>query len=268
MAISSNKKSKIRKIYKNTPFNQKHQEKIFWNNYWKEKIKYYQKYGEIFEIRNRWGFFCNQELHHHYKSLVGDFRNLSIIECGAGSGYNSCLMALEGAKTTVIDSSPEAIKYAKIVASRMKVNKKMRFICEDILNFKPTKTFDLAWNCGVIEHYSDRDAILIIEKMVTLVKSGGRIIITIPNLLSPEGIYRMLKKIIKRERISERYITPTHLKKIMELARLTEVKIIPVNYFLPSFLPSQYANFARKFQITKFIKSLSWLFSGIGIVLK
>ena len=45
-------------------------EKLFWNNHWDKMIDYYKKYGEIFEIRDKWDFYCNEALHDHYKTIV------------------------------------------------------------------------------------------------------------------------------------------------------------------------------------------------------
>jgi len=83
-------------------------EKLYWDSYWNKMIDYYKKYDEIFEIRDKWDFYCNEALHSHYKAIVKetlgkDFKNLKCIEAGCGGGYESALMARDGAEVTVLD---------------------------------------------------------------------------------------------------------------------------------------------------------------------
>jgi 2-polyprenyl-3-methyl-5-hydroxy-6-metoxy-1,4-benzoquinol methylase len=99
-------------------------EKLYWDTHWNKMIDYYKKYGEIFEIRNKWDFYCNEALHSYYKEIVKetldkDFKNLKCIEVGYGGCYESALMAQDGAEVTVLDYSEKAIEYVKIVSGRV-----------------------------------------------------------------------------------------------------------------------------------------------------
>lgn len=237
------------------------QEEILWNNYWRDMIKYFQDHGEIFEINNKWDFYCNEALHSHYKSIVKDFKKFSCIECGCGGGYESAMMATDGANVNVLDYSSEALRYAKIVSQRLGVENKIKFINNDVFDFYSNDLYDLAWNCGVIEHYKDEKIVLIIRKMKSLIKNGGKIAITIPNLLSPQSIHWMLTKGKK----SERYISHKKLINIMRNAGLKNVEIVMLNYWLPSFLPYNWAVKISKLKYLNKIKYLPWLFTGIGI---
>ncbi len=164
-------------------------EKLFWNYHWDNMIRYYKKHEEIFEINDKWDFYCNEALHEHYKSVVKDFNNIKCIECGSGGGYESALMTKDGAKVMVLDYSSKAIEYAKIVNQRIGVGDRIKFINNDIFNFSAEEEYDLAWNCGVIEHYPDEQIIQMIQKMSSFVRKGGLVILTVPNLLSPQSIY-------------------------------------------------------------------------------
>lgn len=235
-------------------------EKLFWDNHWDKMLEYYKKYGEIFEIRDKWDSYCNEALHQHYKSVVKDFSNLRCIECGSGGGYESALMANDGALVTVLDYSDKAIEYAKLVGQRVGVFDNMKFVCEDILNFQPKNKYDLVWNCGVIEHYNNEDIIRIIKKMKSFVKDNGLIVVTIPNLLSPQSIYWMLTT----GKGSERYISRRGLINLMEAVGLRKVNVKTFNYWLPSFLPITWAVKTSKWRIVNQLGFATWLFSGIG----
>jgi len=236
-------------------------EDSFWDNHWNEMIDYYKKYGEMFEIRDKWDFHCNEILHKHYKSIVEDFKNLKCIECGSGGGYESSLMAKGGAKVTILDYSEEAIEYAKIVAQRLNVLGKIQFINVNIFDFYTKEKYDLAWNCSVIEHYQDNEIVQLIKKMMDFTKNNGLVVITIPNLLSPQSIYWMLIA----GKGSERYISHKKLKMLMEKAGLKYVKIKNFNYWAPSFLPVKWAIEISKNKLLNNLKIFCWLFSGIGI---
>lgn len=236
-------------------------ERLFWDNHWIRMIDYYKKNNEIFEIRDKWDFYCNEALHNHYKGIVKNFTNLKCIECGCGGGYESSLMARDGAEVTILDYSEKAIEYAKIVSRRVGVLNKIRFVNNDILDFDTKEKYGLVWNCGVVEHYSDDKALLIIKKMMDFTKNGGLVVITVPNLLSPQSIYWMLTT----GKGSERYISHRKLKILMEKAGLKDVQIKIFNYWLPSFLPVEWAIAISKNKLLNNLKLFCWLFSGIGI---
>ena len=237
-------------------------ERTFWNNHWNEMIEYYKKHDEIFEINDKWDFYCNKALHNHYKSIVGSLEKLSCIECGCGGSYESTLMAKEGAKVTILDYSEKALEYAKIVSQRVGVLDKVGFICEDIFNFTQRSKYGLAWNCGVTEHYQNDEIIKIIKKMMLFCEKDGLIVITIPNLLSPQSIYLMLKD----GKGSEKYLSHRKLKVLMKKSGLKNVQIKNLNYWLPSFLPYSWAIKTSKYKILNNLKCLTWLFSGVGVV--
>ena len=237
-------------------------EEIFWNHHWDGMIEYYKKNKEIFEIKNKWDFYCNKELHNHYKGLVGGFKNLRCIECGSGGGYESSLMALDLADVTILDYSQKALEYARIVATRLNTIDKIKFFRKDIKELEDEAIYDIAWNCGVIEHYQDNEIIAMIKKMSFSVKKKGLVIVTIPNLLSPQSIYWILKT----GKGSERYLSHKKMKILMEKTGLVDIRIEPLNYWLPSFLPAKWAYKTRNFRMTKIIKNLPWLFSAIGTV--
>lgn len=232
-------------------------ERAFWDSHWKKMSEYYKKNGEIFEINDPWDFNCNKALHHHYRSIIGDFKDLSCIECGCGGGFESALMAKDGARASVLDYSKEAISYAKLVNSRVVKENKINFVNKNIFDYHPSIKYDLAWNCGVIEHYSDKDIVAVLRKMRSLTKKGGQIVTTIPNLLSPQAIYWMLTE----GKTSERYFTRNKITKLFLKAGLKKIKITNFSFWLPAIFPYEWAIKLSKLATINRLNPLVWLFS-------
>jgi len=91
----------------------------------------------------------------------------------------------------------------------------------------------------------------------------------VPNLRSPEGRYRRFKNLIRGEKRSERIINFDKWKFLFQQAGLKRIKILPVNYYIPSFVPGKIAYFiSRNFPLTQKFKRLAWLFSIIGVAEK
>jgi 2-polyprenyl-3-methyl-5-hydroxy-6-metoxy-1,4-benzoquinol methylase len=65
-------------------------------------------------------------------------------------------------------------------------------ICENLFQSSlPPETFDVVYSCGVIEHFEDLRAV--VGAHARLVKPGGRLVLTVPNLEGVQGkIFRKL----------------------------------------------------------------------------
>jgi 2-polyprenyl-3-methyl-5-hydroxy-6-metoxy-1,4-benzoquinol methylase len=233
-----------------------------WENFWQNKKVDFFKKNEIFEINNLWDFNCNLALHQHYKNIVKCIKKKSFLECGSGSGFESCLMSKDGGDVSVIDYSKSSIDYAKIVAQKTNQIDKIKFIQKDFRQYEPMERFDIVWNCGVIEHYNEKQSVLLISKMKDLTRSGGKVLITVPNLLSPQSLYWS----IFSGKGSENYLSHRKLKTIMERAGLTNVKIVNFHYWLPSFLSYKWAIKTSQIKLFNNQKIFTWLFTGVGYV--
>lgn len=237
-------------------------EKTYWERFWQKQKNYFLKYGEIFEIRDQWDYNCNLALHQHYKSIIGYLRKKRFLECGCGSGFESCLISKDGGNATIIDYSKYSIDYARIVARRTGQNNKINFILKDFTQYKSIRKYDVVWNCGVIEHYFEQQSISLIKKMKELTKSGGKVIVTVPNLLSPQSLYWS----IFSSKGNEKYLSHRKLKMIMEKAGLVNVKIVNFHYWLPSYIPYKWAIKVSQNKLINNQKLFVWLFTGVGNV--
>lgn len=234
-------------------------EEGYWDKYWQNEIDDLKTHGESRETRDYWLNRCNQTMTKQYEQFLAGFNSKSIIECGGGSGINSLLMAQNGAKVTITDFSKKSLEYAKLISKQLRLSTKTNFIKADIFKFKPTQLFDVAWNCGVIEHYEWYKAINFIKLMKCFVKPKGKVLITIPNLLSYEIVYRM----IKEGKGSEIFYSRRQLKRMMELAGLKNIKVEPLLFATPSFAPKMGQFLESKIMANIFPPSW-WLFSAVG----
>lgn len=236
----------------------------YWNRHWKNMINHIEKNSIPFEIQDLWWKNLYDEMTLYYENEINGFKNKTICEIGAGSGYASLLMAKNGAQVTLIDFAPNSVEYAKRVMQYLSINpENVKFIQGDLFSKEKltNEQFDIVWNCGVIEHYEWDEAIKLVKIMSSYTKPSGKVLITLPNLLSPFLIYKMFKE----GKGSEIFFSHRMLKKLMEDSGLQQVKVSPINYWVPSFLPTSWANKMRNNKIGIKLKYLCWLFNGTGI---
>lgn len=105
-----------------------------------------------------------------------------ILELGCGSGHLSASLAMLGYKTSLLDFSKTSLDIAKQTYDRY--NLTAEFIEGDLMNldFLIDNDYDLVWNSGVMEHFSD-------NRMLEVFTSIGKIahksiFILVPNPLS------------------------------------------------------------------------------------
>lgn len=236
----------------------------YWNRHWEKSISYYKAHHIPKEIESDWWKNLYDEMANCYVDILGtEVKNLNMCELGCGSGYLSLLMAQKGANVTLIDFSPKSKEYCDYIKDYLKLeNSRVEFKIGDAFSehLDLSHKYDVVWNCGVLEHYDDGDAVALLKSMIKHTKSNGKVMVTLPNLLSPELIYQM----IKVGKGSEIYYNFRKLKDIMEQAGLINVHVHPINYWVPSYLPASWANKSRKHNVCRYFKSLAWLFNGIG----
>jgi len=233
------------------------QEKLYWDRFWKDKISS-KKFSEL-------DYWFQQKvyarMHNYFLSILGDLKNKKILEAGCGSGYASLLLSQEGAYCTLMDSSELALEYSRNLLRKIGVNKnKIEYALGSIEKIPfDDDSFDVAHNCGVIEHYNDEQIKKILFEMKRVTKRGGQIIVVLPNLLSLEIIYRM----IKFGKGSERYISKSKLKKFFKEVELIDIEVKSAHAsVLPSFVPKIIHN---KFSwIDNIFMRRDYLFYGRG----
>lgn len=114
-------------------------------------------------------------------SLIGD-NNVKILDVGCGIGDFAVELALRGNRVLGIDTNKERIEIAKQLAVDYKADNAI-FEAADFLgkDFQDEK-FDGVLLCEVAEHFDD--PLLPIKKSYSLLRVGGWLIISVPNIVS------------------------------------------------------------------------------------
>jgi len=122
--------------------------------------------------------------------------NGKILEVGCGTAHCSHELGEKGYNSFALDYSPQA----KILWNRKVAN----FIIADGFHipFK-SDSFDLVWNAGVLEHFSDPQPML--KEMIRVCKPGGLVCIIVPYIFDVLAYLRVYgeEKIFTKKKLKE-----------------------------------------------------------------
>jgi 2-polyprenyl-3-methyl-5-hydroxy-6-metoxy-1,4-benzoquinol methylase len=111
----------------------------------------------------------------------GTVRGLRTIELGAGTGDISLLLALEGARPTLLDANEQALQLARYKFSVAGLEP----LCTvgDFLQLDPALhgAFDCAVSYGTVEHFAGGDRVQACRAHVEAIRPGGMVAISVPN---------------------------------------------------------------------------------------
>jgi ubiquinone/menaquinone biosynthesis C-methylase UbiE len=160
-----------------------------------------------------------------------DFRNSKVLEMGCGSGLVSLELAKNGAQVSLLDISENVLNIAENYFnknSQVIINK---YPENALNNTVENNLFDLTWNAGVLEHFSNDDICKFISEMYRVTKPGGKIIILVPNKLCfPFQIMQFYLKITNKWRYGyENDISPFRLRKLIKKLEYKNFEIFAYN---------------------------------------
>ena len=113
-------------------------------------------------------------------AVMEDVRGKKILDVGSGTGMTSAYLASLGAKVTLVDISDKALAFAQKYFRAKKLP--VKIIKADAFTTRlPRAGFDVVWNGGVIEHFSDRKKVEMMKRMWRWVKPGGVLVISVPH---------------------------------------------------------------------------------------
>ena len=122
--------------------------------------------------------------HHHfiratkYVKNKQDFRN--VLDAGSGNGNYAFWVAetYPEAHIDACDCSEEAINSSKVVQGKLGLNN-IRYIMEDLRNFRNEQAYDYIYSNHVLEHIPEHH--LVLENLVFSLKPGGYIYTQMPD---------------------------------------------------------------------------------------
>ena len=117
-----------------------------------------------------------------YEMLLGDydFKGKKVIEIGCGTGINTVLMGIRGARITLLDSSRKALGIAKDVLDRY--SQSAELVYGNALDYDFEGEFDISHSEGVIEHFLGEERQGIVNSHADALRRGGKTVIIVPNM--------------------------------------------------------------------------------------
>lgn len=188
-----------------------------------ELEKYYCKFNEDKRLLSRHGqveyFVANKYLH----DVIGDRKNLKIIDIGAGTGRYSIALAEEGHDVTAIDFVNKNVSTIKLKST--KVTAKQGTALD--LKFKDD-TFDIALLFGPLYHlFSHEEKLKAIEEAKRVTKKGGTILVM--HLMNEYAVITYafkegnLQKCLQEKKLNENFECITSKEDLYSYVRLEEI---------------------------------------------
>ncbi len=109
------------------------------------------------------------------RKACGPFAGRQILEAGCGTGRISLQLAREGAQTTCIDISHEAVGQTHRIFSEAHLPLRNAVASLFTLPFA-SETFDVVWNAGVLEHFSQLERCKALTELLRVTKPGGLVV--------------------------------------------------------------------------------------------
>jgi SAM-dependent methyltransferase len=147
-----------------------------------------------------------------------DITGLSVIEVGCGSAIYACIIAQLGAVVTALDQSEKALARTEERADAVGVE--VKTVRAEVLEFEKfwRGTFDMAMSFGMVEHFQAPLREQMCKVHWNLVKPGGVVVISVPNLLFlPHEILKWILMLRRKWFLGyEGSFTPWELKRVGE----------------------------------------------------
>ena len=118
--------------------------------------------------------------HAHLLAAVGAPAGRSICEVGCGSGTTSALLASLGARITLVDLAAKSLHFAREHFERLRLPADYARMNGLRMGIRDA-AFDVVWNGGVIEHFTDEGKAALLREMWRVTKPGGLLLVTVPN---------------------------------------------------------------------------------------
>lgn len=165
----------------------------------------------------------------------GSFRDLKVLEIGAGAGTNAALMAKRRATVTVLDYADSALARSRDFFANNGLS--AEFIRQDALSLPSDlmNKYDISMSFGLTEHFSGPERILVNKAHFDVLRPGGITFISVPNRLNPPyRLYKFLAELTGLWQSGEEY--PYSRREFRDICK--ELKIEEYAFFGDSLFSS------------------------------
>lgn len=123
---------------------------------------------------------------------LSDVNGLRILEIGCGTAIDSSILADSNKRFKVfcLDISYPAVKLAREIAEKFNASLSLLNCDANLISLK-NESFDLIFSQGVLEHF--KDISLVMEEQVRLLKTGGILIIDVPQTYTLYTLFKQKK---------------------------------------------------------------------------
>ncbi|AFY43911.1 bifunctional 2-polyprenyl-6-hydroxyphenol methylase/3-demethylubiquinol 3-O-methyltransferase UbiG [Nostoc sp. PCC 7107] len=152
-----------------------------WNQVWSQSTE--KNMTEFWQwVKRESNSIRGKKIQNYIHTCIGDIDKLKTIEVGSGLGIYSFIFATLGADVTLLDYSEQALDLAQQCFRSN--NLKAKFLLQDALNLNPNihGQYNVAMSFGTVEHFLYPERLKMIESHINLVREGGIIAISVPNI--------------------------------------------------------------------------------------
>ena len=155
---------------------------------------------------------------------------MSVLELGCGTGYFTRELARSGADVVAIDVSPDLLEIAKANSSAPNV----RYEIQNAYALTyPDGVFDSVVGSSVLHHLEIEEAV---REIYRVLKPGGTIYFTEPNMLNPQIAIQKNVPWVKRklgDSPDETAFFRWPLRRLLEQTGYRDVRIVPFDFLHP-----------------------------------
>ncbi|PYJ30786.1 MAG: hypothetical protein DMF24_09380 [Verrucomicrobia bacterium] len=155
---------------------------------------------------------------------------MSVLELGCGTGYFTRELARSGADVVAIDVSPDLLEIAKANSSAPNV----RYEIQNAYALTyPDGVFDSVVGSSVLHHLEIEEAV---REIYRVLKPGGTIYLTEPNMLNPQIAIQKNVPWVKRrlgDSPDETAFFRWPLRRLLERKGYRDVRIVPFDFLHP-----------------------------------
>ena len=155
---------------------------------------------------------------------------MRVLELGCGTGYFTRELARSGADIVAIDVSPELLEIARADCSTPNVRYEIQDAC--VMSYRDA-VFDSVVGSSVLHHFEIKGALLEIYRVL---KSGGTIYFTEPNMLNPQIAIQKNVPWVKRklgDSPDETAFFRWPLRRLLKETGFRDVQIDPFDFLHP-----------------------------------
>ena len=228
----------------------------------KEKEKLIKFWSEEYKKVDSKPRYCNIATINLFDKFFPDVKNKKVLDVGCGHDILMDYFKKRGAKITGVDICPSVIQKLK--------DEGFDAIEADCCNL-PIKnnSFDITFSIGVVEHFKNSEEA--IKEHIRVTKQGGKVVIIVPNLISPflfcaSLFYLVTGDLLKygKKTVDGRYFTNKQLKNLMEGCKNVEVFTYSSSSFLKLFTKKYNKRLAEFIENNYINKKYGFILFAIG----